>query len=796
MNNYTNVLVAALGQNVQWVNFKLIEKDGKLTKIPYFKGNRKASSTNPNTWKTYAEASKDYANTANGFSGVGIIFTPAKTLLGIDIDHVLDENGKVFGEHKDEIEKLISEADTYTEISPSGTGLHLLLLVPEGLPLVANRQSPFEAYTSGRFFTVTEKPYGSEKPVRSVGNEEAYKLLGLIGYPWSKNKAPVPVKNPVVEKQDKTKTPTEDSKLLTKMFASKIGVKIKTLFDGDISAYSQDESRADLALCSHLAFWTGKDAAQMERIWLASPLGAREKTQKREDYRAQTISTAIERFNETYGSESEGKTTESQADLLIKLIDSREGTVLFHDEQGDTYIAIQVSGHQEVWSTKSKNLKRWLASEFYKVKQKGLGSDAIRSALGVIEGRASFEGPQYKLNNRSAWSDEALWYDLTNEKWQSIKIDKNGWEIVDKPPILFRRYSHSQPQVVPTAQGDVRLLLKYVNIQNPEHKLLLLVFLITCFIPDFAHVILVIFGAQGASKSTLSKILRRINDPSMIEVASMPDNNKELIQALSHHSFLFFDNVSYISETTSDILCKAVTGSGFPKRELYSDDEDIIYSFKRCIGINGINLVGNRPDLLERSLLLQLDRIEEEDRKQEKELMESFEKDLPLILGGVFDVLVKALSIKPEMELSNLPRMADFAAWGCAISVALGYSQDDFLKAYKTNISQQTETVLNENIVAIAIMAFMEDRDEWEGTPSELLRALNSDSFEHVDIYEKYWPKGANILMRRMNELAVNLKAVGITFVCTSGTSREVLLKKFTSDDTDGISSALQSLHD
>ena len=113
---------------------------------------------------------------------------------------------------------------------------------------------------------------------------------------------------------------------------------------------------------------------------------------------------------------------------------------------------------------------------------------------------------------------------------------------------------------------------------------------------------LVVFGAQGASKSTLSKLARLIVDPSLIEVASFPHSQKELVQALAHHYFLFFDNVSYISEDQSDTLCKAITGGGHIKRELYSDDDDVIYSFMRCIGVNGINLVTTRPDLLEKKL--------------------------------------------------------------------------------------------------------------------------------------------------------------------------------------------------
>jgi hypothetical protein len=328
------------------------------------------------------------------------------------------------------------------------------------------------------------------------------------------------------------------------------------------------------------------------------------------------------------------------------------------------------------------------------------------------------------------------------------------------------------------------------------------VFLVSCFIPNFPHVMLVIFGAQGSSKSTLSKLARLVTDPSIIEVASLPNSTKELIQVLAHHYLIFFDNLSYISEEQSDTICKAITGSGFAKRELYENDEDIIYSFMRSIGINGINLVATRPDLLERSLLIELQRIDPIKRRSERELQEKFAKDLPVILGGIFDALVKTLRIRPTLEIDSLPRMADWSLWGCAIAEALGYSKEEFLSAYRKNIDHQVEMLLNENIVATAVVTFMEDKEEWRSTPTDFLTALkNHASLVNIDTQEKYWPKGANALSRKLNELSTPLKQMGILItISTSGTERWILIQKAPqnkpdqSDDTDGIPQIKQNL--
>jgi hypothetical protein len=712
------------------------------------------------------------------------------------MDHCL-ENGVIVGEKKEIIEKFIADANTYFEFSPSGTGIHGYLIIKEALQLEKNKNEPFEVYTSGRYFTVTNKPFGESREIRTITIDEANKLLSIIGYPWKKE-----------EKEQKNiiaiPISLDDETLLSKMFSSKNGNKIKSLFDGDITQYGNDDSSADMALCSHLAFWTGRNSGQMERIWLSSPLGTRGKTRNRKDYRNMTINKAVNGCSEIYSNQKSNileKNEESKDNSLLNELCGRKDVTLFHDEQKETYIALDISGHREIWPCKSKSMKIYLASKTYEKNKKTLGQEQTKNNIAVLEGKAHFEGPEIKLQNRTAWHEDSLWYDLTNRNWQAIKITKNKWEIVDRPPLIFKRYSHNQPQVIPDQYGDVKLFLNYVNITNPEHRLLALVFLVSCFIPDFPHVMLVIFGAQGSSKSTFSKLTRLVVDPSMIEVASFPQKQNELIQALAHHNLLFFDNVSHISEEQSDILCKAITGGGHTKRVLFENDEDIIYSFMRCIGINGINLVTTRPDLLERSLLLELERIEPSERKTEKELYENFRKDLPVILGGILDVLVKTLQKQPTIKLDSHHRMADWTLWGCAIAEALGYTKEEFLNAYQNNINKQTETLINENIVATAIITFMEGKNNWEDTPTKLLQELSTHAFlENIDTTEKYWPKGSNILARRLNELGPYLKQMGLLVTKnTNGLERHIVIKRIkkdtkkTTDDTDGIDGVLKA---
>ncbi|RJQ35807.1 hypothetical protein C4568_00265 [Candidatus Parcubacteria bacterium] len=455
----------------------------------------------------------------------------------------------------------------------------------------------------------------------------------------------------------------------------------------------------------------------------------------------------------------------SKSETLLELVDEHKDEVTpFHTELKEPYVRMQIDDHAEIWPCKSKMFKRWLGRILWEESKQAPTNDVLNGTINVIESTACFDGDQHVLHNRAAWHDGAIWYDLSDPQWRAVKITPNGWEVVSNPPILFRRYSHQQAQVHPISNGDVKALLKYVNVQSDDQKILLLVWLVSCFIPDFPHPIPNIYGAQGSAKSFLSKLLRKLIDPSATEALTFPKDVKELVQVLSHHYCAFFDNVSSLSNEISDALCKAVTGDGFSKRELFTDEDDVIFIFKRCLGINGINISARKSDLLERCILFELQRVPRNKRKQEQNLLEDFEKERSYIMGGIFDAVAKAMRIKTEIKLDSLPRMADFAVWGCAIAEALGYTQKQFLDAYYRNIRSQNTEVLADSLEASAIVRLMESHEGWEGSASELLAKLTEIlTSQGVDVTkEPTFPKIPNALVRRLNMLKTNLAEEGI----------------------------------
>ncbi len=415
-------------------------------------------------------------------------------------------------------------------------------------------------------------------------------------------------------------------------------------------------------------------------------------------------------------------------------------------------------------SCRARHLRSYLAGLLYEDEGKAPNSQAISAALNVLEAEAAYKGAEIPLHVRVAEADGAIWYDLSDLDRRAIRIDPHGWHIESDPPTLFRPYAHQRPQPEPVAGGgDIRQLLRFVNLASPEDELLLLVYLVAALVPRIPHPILLTHGPQGSAKTTFFRLIRRLIDPSALETLSLERDRAQLAQQLAHHYAPLYDNISRIPEDVSDMLCRAVTGEGFSKRELYSDDDDVVYEYRRLVGLNGINITAEKPDLLDRCLMLSLEPIDADKRRPESEVLERFEQARPTIFAGMADALSKAMSLRPDVSISRLPRLADFALWGCAIAEALGFSHEGFLEAFGLNTTARNDEVLESNPVAQMVVTLMRDRVSWDGTPSELLRELDrlADT-HHVDTRAKSWPKSSAWLTKRLNEVRTNLSAAGL----------------------------------
>ena len=271
---------------------------------------------------------------------------------------------------------------------------------------------------------------------------------------------------------------------------------------------------------------------------------------------------------------------------------------------------------------------------------------------------------------------------------------------------------------------------------------------------------IVLSGEQGSAKSTFSSILRSLLDPNTAPLRALPREDRDLFIAANNGHVLAFDNVSGLPAWISDTLCRLATGGGFAVRQLYSDQEEVLFDAARPVILNGIEEIVTRPDLADRAVFLTLEPIPEESRRPEAELWAAFEAERPRLLGVLLDAVVEGIKRLPDTHLEKLPRMADFALWATACETAL-WPAGTFWSAYCGNRDEAVEGVIDADPIAAAVRAVMATRRVWTGKASDLLGALGEVVGER-SLKSKTWPDSPRALSGRLRRAATFLRKIGI----------------------------------
>jgi putative DNA primase/helicase len=296
----------------QWVCYQARPRNGKITKVPIDPSSGIPINIQDNkNWLSFEDALQYMCNMKN-VSGIGFVFTETDPYVGIDIDNCIDEYGEW-----NELAQTVYENlknDGYVEYSPSGRGLHIIIKGRKQSNKSKNTDLGIEMYSQGRYFTVTGNAINQVDQIKNAPG------LRIIEELYFTEKG---------ERQMTNMTVMTEEQILERMFKSENGYEIQRLFDGDTSMYGGDESRADLALCNYLAFYTGKDAFLMDKLFRMSGL-YRKKWDERHaadgrTYGQMTIDKAISGVNHIYEfsyTNGDKKKEQSNQQTLTKKNDS------------------------------------------------------------------------------------------------------------------------------------------------------------------------------------------------------------------------------------------------------------------------------------------------------------------------------------------------------------------------------------------------------------------------------------------------------------------------------------------
>ena len=475
----------------------------------------------------------------------------------------------------------------------------------------------------------------------------------------------------------------------------------------------------------------------------------------------------------------------SQVEDIIRY--AREGAGLFHAPDGTAYAAVEVEGHRETHAIRSVRFRDWILIRFLQQHGRAPNSQLLNDALNTIRAIAVYHGPEISVFVRVAEHEGDVYIDLGNENWDAVRITREGYEVVPRPPIGFVRKAGFAPLPYPAGEGTIDDLRPFVNIRRDEDFMLVAAWTTFSLCPRGPYPVLVLQGEQGSAKSTTVRVLRALVDPAVEPLRGLPRSERDLAIAAGNVWVLAFDNLSGIRDWLSDALCRLATGGGFATRMLYTDDEEIIFSARRPIILNGIDDIATRGDLQERSVLVSLPSILEDERREEYTFWAEFEAVRPRIFGALLSGISAALRNADEVHLERKPRMADFAVAATAMEGTFGWEPGSFVEAYAVNRQQASETLLANEPIADAIEKLLEDGREnvWIGTATELLQMLGSYANETVK-RSKAWPGGPQVLSRRLKRIAPALRSAGIQYTEHEQGHRKrkvKVLRKLVSDD-------------
>ena len=792
----------------RWVLWKMGVREGKPTKVPVrADSGLPAETDNQTTWTTFEHAREAFEKGRGGAEGIGFVFARVSEISGVDLDHCRDP---ATGEIDTWAKAYLDRLNSYSEISPSGTGLHILVrgTIPvtgedggRQKDLKGNGYGPgakIECYSNKRYFTMTGNVLPGYPP--TVEDRQA-ELMTIYREIWGEGKTSA--QDSTKHAQDGPRKAQDGQKLLDeikeRMFSSANGPEILKLYNGDISAYGGDDSRADLALCNHLAFHCNNNPRLMETLFRQSKLMRDKWDQARgaTTYGHMTIVKAIADTTECYqggGSkcvEAEGEDEKGEGgrgrpstlkriiEMLLEEFSQDSESRLVISSTGTYHLWITARDHREMFDISSERFRIWLAGKFAE-RYNGaiLRTSAIKDGREALISLLMRIKPPVKmdLQVKTLKNGDSIYYDLGREDWLCIKISPAGVHPAPAP-IGLRRTRAQGEQIepaLPAKPEDINLLTDKMRIKDEADALLIKAYTCAGMMPNIAHPILWLTGGQGSGKSMRAGMLKSVIDPATLKQTSLPDNRKDLGVLLSNAYCQGIDNVDApFMSWQVEMLCQAVTGGASVARELFSDGEIAINVFNRAVLIfTSIAVVSNAPDLIDRAILLPVDELPEDERRSEVILMQEFDQDKPRILGAVFESIRRALAILPEVQAEFERRewagvrMLDFAILGEALARgAWGKEPGVFLEAYRKRISEAATEIVSGDLAMSTLREFMRERIVWTGSAKTLLRELEGmNSFEDPTWRppSQGWPKTPNALGMRLIKYSTDLARQGI----------------------------------
>jgi hypothetical protein len=446
---------------------------------------------------------------------------------------------------------------------------------------------------------------------------------------------------------------------------------------------------------------------------------------------------------------------------------------VFRSADGRFCAHVPVGSRSEVLGLRSVGFRDWLIDAYASGQGEPPSNWALGRVIGMLEARARFSDgiPEvYVRVGREGDGDaggadgggEGTYFvDLGDRTGRAVAIREQGWSVVDRPAVHFRRPEGLLALPEPARGGSIDLLRKYVNLSEPDFRLMI-AWLTAAMRPVGPYPVLVLNGEQASGKSTLARILRMLIDPQASPVLALPGSTHDLMVTAANGWLLIYENISAIPTWLSDAVCQLAFGGGFASRELFTSDERSVVYAQRPVILVGIDDFVERPDLRDRAVFLHLPPIPRTSRRSERGFWPAFRADYPRILGGLLDAMAGGLRELPSVDLKELPRMADFAEWGEAVGRGLGWGANGFLATYNDNRKEATDVVLDDSPLANVLLTVARKGINWSGTPVNLYQAMSQIAGKKITAGAR-WPKSVHAFGNELRRIAPQVRLHGLS---------------------------------
>ncbi len=796
----------------QWVVYRIEHRRGKpkADKVPYTPGTTaRAATDDPKTWRPFSEAHAAY--TRGGWHGVGFVFSAEAGVIGIDLDGVRrTDTGAILPEAL----AIVQALDTYTEISQSGEGLHILALgtMPDTGRAKAGYFGPdtkLEMYAAGRFFALTGELLNGA-PLAVNDRSEAVDTLYRHAF----------AKAPAAACPTRPGLSLSDQRIIERARAAKNGAKFEALWNGDTRAYGGDDSAADMALCSTLAFWT-QDAQQIDRLFRQSGLYRPKWDDRRgaSTYGQRTIEKALADCRATYSGQavdSENPPSHTPGSLPVRLgarisstmaaaivqrapqaiapelaravldalLQPKTEALLRRKAAGESLLAwMDAHGgfacgqdgepyyysrtEARLFNLNTERAAAWLyaitginpASTDFAYLLADCKTRALRSPVRDVVRVAAWNGAQGLLRV-SAFNGSV--YVLDGEH---ITTEPNGQAVIFDDDPLWQPYTLDDGN-----PGALRWLTDDVPNWQPgrreRHGLAFRALILSTFFSELcpSKPLTVFLGEKGSGKSTALRLWLRLMFGPRAELAGVPDRPDGFTAAAGSQHLLFLDNLDSFTTWLRDKLARISTGAEDTYRRLYTSNDPgrVIYRCWLAFTARTPDTL-RRDDLADRLLILPVDRIGDDRRQRENELFGMAEAWRGRWWGDVLtacNAIVAAIR-RGEIASRSALRLADWEAVGRLVARAEGHEPLWDAVCHEVQRAQGA-FLLEDDAIVEALSRWLRNNPKNAGRAvtarelyAELTTAMYGDKRPDED-----WPKSARAFGKRLATMRRELQTM------------------------------------